>query len=133
MSLINAMDKPLFEASSNLPDVSAAVMGLLYPVIFEKIQTTLVDGRAQKVPIKIKTQASVQPFTAQMLKIKPEGQRNWSWFTIHALEDLILENNDRIKIDGVRYKIMEKSNWVRNHYVEYNAILDYQEGDNVSR
>lgn len=126
MGLINAKNKPLLEASSNLPDVSAAVMAFLYPMVFEITQTTLVEGYAQQVPIKICTQACIQPFTAQMLKVKPEGQRNWSWYLIHSLTTLELQNNDRIRIEGVKYKVMEKFDWSRNQYYEYHCILDYE-------
>lgn len=126
--LIRAKDRPLADLSANLPDLSQAVMAFLYPMVFEIIQTTLVDGYAQKVPVKTYTQGAIEPFTAQMLKVKPEGERNWSWFTIRGLENLILQNNDKIKVDGVRYKIMERSDWVRNAYVEYHAILDYVTG-----
>lgn len=101
-------------------------MAFLYPMVFEITQTTLVEGYAQQVPIKICTQACIQPFTAQMLKVKPEGQRNWSWYLIHSLTTLELQNNDRIRIEGVKYKVMEKFDWSRNQYYEYHCILDYE-------
>lgn len=124
--LINAKNTPLAVSSANLPDLSSAVMGFLYPMIFQVIQTTLVDGYSQKVPLPVCTQGCIQPFTAQMLKVKPEGQRNWSWFTVHSLTSMDLRNNDRILLDGKRYKVMEKFDWSRDQYFEYHMILDYE-------
>lgn len=124
--IINAKDKPLGAASANLPDLSVVVMSFLYPMTFEFTQTTLVNGYSQIVPIKLCTQGCIQPFTPQMLKVKPEGQRNWSWFTVHSLTDVNLNNNDRVLLDGVKYKVMEKVDWSRDEYYEYHMILDYE-------
>ena len=124
--LINANSKRLSDLSANLPDVSAAVMSMLFPMVFEKVQTTRVNGYAQNIPEKIRTSACIQPFTARMLKLKPEGDRAWSWFSIYALPNLILKDADKVIVDKHRYKIMEKMDWSRYGYVMYNAIEDYQ-------
>ena len=123
--LVNASSIPLNETSSNQPDVSMAVMGMLYPMVFEIMQNSRVNGYAQNIPIKFCTSACIQPFTPQMLKLKPEGDRAWSWFSIWSLTVLDLKVNDRIKANGKRYKIMEKMDWSFNQYFEYHAILDY--------
>lgn len=123
--LLNARNIPLNQASSNLPDVSATVRSFLYPMTFEKLQNTLVNGYAQNVIIKTCTLGCIQPFTPQMLKVKPEGERNWKWYTIHALTDLVLQNNDQIKINSVNYKIMERLDYYQYGYVEYHAIEFY--------
>ncbi len=124
--LINAKDQPLSQVTTGLPDVSRAVARLLQPVTFEYMQRTLVEGRMQAIPIKVQTQASKQPFTAQMLKVKPEGDRAWSWYWIHSLINLEVQINDRIRFNGMAFKIMEKLNYREYGYFEYHAILDVQ-------
>jgi hypothetical protein len=124
--LINANTQPLNENSANLPDVSAAVAAFLYPMTFEFNQVTMVDGYAQSVPIKISTQASIQPFTERELKVLPEGERAWSWYLLHSLTNLNLKVNDKVKIGSERYKVMASANWSRNQYWLYHVVLDYQ-------
>jgi hypothetical protein len=67
----------------------------------------------------------MQPFTAQRLSILPEGQRAWRWFTVYALKNLDLAPDDVVKIRGLKYRIMEKTDWHEYGYFKYDAIEDY--------
>ena len=113
----------------SMPDNSQAVMRLLSPLIFEKLQVTNVNGLAQKVPIYIKTLASIQPLSARALAVKPEGQRNWQWLQLHTGTNVDLKNNDRIKIKGTLYKVMAKYDYSRNGFFEFHVVLDFEGGD----
>lgn len=93
-------------------------------MVFEKMQTTMVEGRSQSIPIQIKAMASKQPLTAQELKVKPTGDRAWNWFMIHSLTDLELKPNERIKIAGDPYKVMNKKNFKEYGYFYYEIIQD---------
>jgi len=113
----------------SMPDNSNAVMRLLSPLIFEKLQVTNVNGLAQKVPIVIKTLASIQPLSSRALTVKPEGERSWQWYQIHTGTNVDLKNNDRIRIRGILYKVMAKFDYSRNGFYEFHAVLDFEGGD----
>jgi hypothetical protein len=123
--IVNARDKKVSELSSALPDVGAAVQELLMVVVVEKMQKQQIDGYTQEIPVAIHTKVSLQPFTAQQLNIRPEGQRQWRWFTAYTLNNLDLQPDDIIRIKGVRYRIMEKFDWREYGYYRYNVIEDY--------
>lgn len=122
--LINAKDTPLCQTISGTPDVSGAVMRNLQPIVFEKMQRTMVDGRMQSVPVKVASLASIQPLKPRDLAIKPTGDRAWSWYMIHSLTNLELKVNDRFIIQGQAYKNMAKAKWVQYGYFYYECIED---------
>lgn len=113
----------------SMPDNSHSVMRFLSPLVFEKIQTTNINGLAQKVPIFIKTLGSIQPLSGRALVVKPEGERSWKWYQIHTLTNVDLKNNDRIKIQKVLYKVMSKFDYSRSGYLEFHCITDFDNGD----
>ena len=78
----NAKDKKLSQLQSGLPDVSAAVMELLQPVKAVFMQKQQIDGYTQEIAVKVDTKASIQPLSPQALKMLPEGQRAWKYFTV---------------------------------------------------
>lgn len=112
--------------ANSMPDVTDAVQSLLQPVTMQLVRKTVVAGRIQEVVQTIQTLASRQPFTAQQLNIKPEGQRAWRWQMIHATPDLKLKTDDRIKLHGTPYRIMEKYDWTEYGFILYHAIEDYK-------
>jgi hypothetical protein len=125
MNIVNAKDQAIDEAASALPNVANAIQELLYNVVAERMQKQQVNGYTQEISTKISTKVSIQPFTAQQLIIRPEGQRAWRWFNVYALSNLDLKPDDVFKIRGVRYRIMEKSDWSVYGYFHYSVIEDY--------
>lgn len=123
----NANSRDLKHSPSQLPDVSGAVMRNMQYMIFEKMQRSMVDGRMQSIPIKFQTMASLQPLSPKQLKLKPEGNRAWSWYMIHSLTDLELKVNDRFSFNGKKFKAMGKESWNQYGYFYYECIEDVQD------
>ena len=123
--MINGKDIPLGLAASALPDVSGSVDMFLQPVAIGIVSKQQVDGYTQEIVNYVKTRAVRQPFSPQMLEVKPEGERAWRWETIHALPDLILSTDDIILWGDHRYRVMRKSNYAEYGYVLYEIIEDY--------
>lgn len=119
-----AKNVPLSQTSS-MPQQDTAVDRLLSPLVFERIQETLVEGLVQKLPVFVSTLGSIQPFTDRQLSVKPEGERAWSWYQIHTQTNFKLDVNERIKINGVRYKVMALRDYSRNAFYEYHIIEDF--------
>lgn len=124
MIIKNANQIKLSQTISGVPDVSGAVERNLQPLVFERMQRTMVDGRMQAVPLTIPSLASIQPLKPQELAIKPTGDRAWSWYMIHSLTNLELKVNDRFVVQGQAYKNMAKAKWNQYGYFYYEVIED---------
>lgn len=124
--ILNGKNQTIGVPTSGLPDVSAAVMEILQPVSIGLIVKTLVNGRVQEVQNVFKTRATKQPFTDRQLILKPEGQRAWGWFTMHALVDVDLKVDDRFYFNGERYRVMQKGDFAEYGYFKYDIIEDFQ-------
>lgn len=123
--IINGKDIPIGLGSTMLPDMSPALSGLLQPVTFILISKANINGLVQEIQTVINTRAVRQPFSAQKLSIRPEGQRAWRWETIHATVDLILKPDDRILWDGIYFRVMDKYDYKEYAYVQYDIVQDY--------
>ena len=113
----------------SMPQVDLGVDRFLSPLIIEKLQVSVVDGFAQKVPIVIKTLGVIQPMKPQELLVKPEGQRAWRWYTLHCSVNVELKPNDRVRIRNMVYKVMDKLDYSRSSYLQYGLIEDFENND----
>lgn len=121
----NAKDVPLRSNPGTLPNVSDAMANWFQRTTFTRVNKTVTNFSNIETPVSYYFMGVVQPFTAQQLQMKPEGQRQWKWFTIHAWPDLILEPDDVIKIDSTNYRIMYKWDYKEYGYVKYDCVEDY--------
>lgn len=124
---------PIFNASSvllnqnpgTLPNVSRALLNWFQPLNFVTIVKTVVNFAVVETLTTVNFLGVRQPFTPQMLLMKPEGERQWKWETIHALPGLILSPDDIITFLGVNYRVMQKLDWKEYGFVEYHIVQDY--------
>jgi hypothetical protein len=122
--MINAKDKTLRQSTS-LPDVRGSVDLLLQPIKLGVVTKKQVSGLTVETTEWTWTKAVRQAYSAEQLVILPEGQRSWKWYTIHALPDLVLNNDDIIVMHSMRMRVMEKLDYQEYGFVEYHAIEDY--------
>lgn len=66
-----------------------------------------------------------QPLRERQLLLKPEGQRAWSWFWLHADPSLELDVDDTITYLGTQFRVMAKKDYDIYGYVEYELVQDY--------
>jgi hypothetical protein len=130
--IINAKDKKVSDLNSALPDVMAAVQELLRDTVVVCVQKQQIDGYTQEVPVSIQTKACIQPGSAEQLKIMPEGQRAWKYAAIWTLPNVNLLLDDVFWINDQGYRILDKTNWSRYGYIQYDCIEDYTEAPNVT-
>jgi hypothetical protein len=71
-------------------------------------------------------QGVIQPFTERQLSLKPEGERAWSWFWLHADPVVTLEIDDVVLFKGVQTRVMAKKDYALYGYVEYHLVQDWQ-------
>lgn len=109
-----------------MPQMGAAFMGWQGKVTLIRVTQTITNGLVANTESVVEFQGVIQPLSARQVSLKPEGQRAWQWMMIHAFNtNLNLTDNDKIKLDGVPYKIMGVWPYERNNFIEYHAVRDF--------
>lgn len=113
---------------SGMPNMAQTLTGWESPLTLVKITQNVVDGDVVQTETKINFLGCWQPLRDDQLQFKPEGQRSWAWYWIHAKSGTLnLQTQDKIIFQGKRYKVMSVKDYSLNGYIEYEVILDYQE------
>lgn len=123
--IYSAKNVPLNQNSGTMPDVSDALLDWFQPMTFLTITKTVVNFEVKEVSTATNFLGVWQPMTAQKLLLKPEGQRAWLWFTVHAQPGLELIPDEVITYLGTQYRVMQKWDWILDGYVEYHLVNNY--------
>jgi hypothetical protein len=122
----NAANRPLFDKSGSVPDVSGAMQDYFQTMIFTPLVKTVSGFQAVETGSPIIFQGVIQPFTERQLLLKPEGQRAWSWLWLHADPVLTLEVDDVVLFKGIQTRVMSRKDYELYGYVEYHLVQDWQ-------
>lgn len=121
-------NRSLGTVNFNFPQMDSALNNWETPLTLVKITQSIVDGDVIKSETPINFMGVWQPLRDEQLQFKPEGQRSWSWYWIHAKAGTLnLQTQDKIIFQGKRYKVMSVKDYSLNGYIEYQVVLDYQE------
>lgn len=116
---------PLNKATGSVPDVGSALLDWFQPLVFG-IVTKVTEGfQVVETVENISFMGVIQPLTARQLLLKPEGQRAWTWYWVHAQPSLELEVDAVIAYEGTQYRVMAKKDYDIYGYVEYELCEDY--------
>lgn len=121
----NAANQPIFAKTGMVPDVSGAMQGYFQPMIFEVVSKMVNGFQVVESGAPIKFQGVIQPFTERQLMLKPEGQRAWTWWTVHADPVLSLNVDDVGNINGVQTRVMSRKDFSLYGYMEYHMVQDW--------
>jgi hypothetical protein len=121
----NASSVLLTQNPGTLPSVQDAMLDWFQNLTFTRIVKTTINFNVVETPTSYSFQGVRQPFTAQQLVMKPEGQRQWKWETIHAFPNLVLNPDEIIGFAGQNYRVMRKSDFSEYGYVLYEIVQDY--------
>lgn len=122
----NGKDTPLNQNSGTMPDVSGALLNWFQPMVFTTIVKTVVNFQVVETPTNYNFKGVWQPASAQMLMMKPEGQRAWKWFTVHSDISLQLKPDEVISYLGVQYRVKDVSDYRLDGYMQYGLVEDYE-------
>ena len=112
---------------TNMPQMNTTLVGWQAPLQLIRITQSTSEGDVVTLEETINFQGVWQPLTDEQLQFKPEGQRSWSWYWIHAeAGTLNLNTADKIIFNGERYKVMSKKDYSLNGFVEYHVVRDYE-------
>lgn len=102
-----------------------AISGLSRSLSLAKVTQKIVDGRVEEVETPLVTQGVIQPLGLRELELKPEGERSWQWYTIHATTDLVLQTEDVVGYNGERYRVMNTGGYSDYGFVKYEVVKSY--------
>ena len=114
--------------TGGMPNMANTLNGWESSLTLIKISQNIVEGDVVQTETPINFMGVWQPLRDGQLQFKPEGQRSWSWYWIHAKSgSLNLQTQDKIIFQGKRYKVMSVKDYSLDGFIEYEVILDYQE------
>ena len=124
-TIANAANRPLFDKSGSVPDVSGALQDYYQSLVFVRVGKVVKGYQLQEAPTPINFRGTIQPFTPRQLQMKPEGERAWTWFTMHSDPVLKLQVDDVVLWNNIQTRIMSRTDFSLYGYVEYNLVQDW--------
>lgn len=125
MIISNGKNKPLNAQSGSLPDMSGALQGYFQPMTFGVVEKVTEGFQVVETMVNVSFRGVIQPLPERKLIMKPEGQRNWDWYMIHAENGLILTNDQVFTYLDKQYRVVDQWNYTLYGYVEYHVVEDY--------
>jgi hypothetical protein len=71
-------------------------------------------------------QGVVRNYKPKTLEQPPEGYRAWDLRTIHTRTNLSIDTGDEIMLNGVTYKVLQKSDGVEWGFYKYHITQIFQ-------
>lgn len=123
--IMNASNTPLNQINGTVPDISGALRDYFQPMTFTLVTKTVSGFQVVEDAYPIELWGVIQPLNPRQLILKPEGQRAWSWYQLHAQTGVALKVDDCIEYQGRQYRVMAKTNYVLYGYDLYELVTDW--------
>lgn len=124
-TIANGANTPINVRTGTVPDVSGALNDWFQPMVFTPIVKDVDAFQLVETPDPISFRGILQPFTKRQLLLKPEGERAWTWLTLHAEAQLTLQVDDVVDYLGKQTRVMARTNYSLYGFVEYELIQDW--------
>ena len=123
---IDYAGKRKLSQSNDLPDMTPGI-----EMFFQKITIEIVikhnhKGILEEETSTHRTMGVRISQTGQQLAMHPEGQRNWKYSNLFMLPEPKLRVDDVVRIQGVKYRVMNRKNNSEYSCVEYELLEDYE-------
>lgn len=117
---------PLNQNPGTLPSPGMdGLLDLFQPMTFTTVVKTIVNFQVVETPTNLNFLGVWQPQSPQQLALKPEGQRAWQWYTLHAQLGFPLNPDDVVTYQGVQYRVSSKRDYSQYGFLEYEMHQDY--------
>lgn len=124
-TIANASNRPLYVQAGSIPDVGGTLRDWFQPMFFSKVVKSTAAFQVIEISDQIYFWGVIQPMNARQLYIKPEGQRAWTWQTLHADHSLKLQVDDLVIYLCVQTRVMARRDYSIYGYVEYDLVQDW--------
>jgi len=130
-TIANASNIPLNARSGTIPNMRDALKNWFQYLTFAKVTKTVEAFQAVEMMETISFWGLVQAFTSGQMALKPEGQREWTWFKVFAQAEpagavIQLDVDDIIIYRGVQTRVMAIKEWSLHSYIEYDWVQDWE-------
>lgn len=124
-TIANGKNTPLNVKTGTVPDVGGALTDWFQPMVFERVTKETVGFQVIETGVETAFRGVIQPFTNRDLQLKPEGQRAWSWFWLHAEPQLALNVDEVVTYLGVQTRVMARKDYTIYGYIVYELVQDW--------
>lgn len=121
----NACNIPLNQNSGTCPDMSTSLLNWYQQMTFGVITKVVSDFQVIESVVETQFMGIWQPLTGRQLMMKPEGQRAWEWWKLHADLAIDLKIDDIIIYLTKQYRVMAKKNYSLYQFQEYDLVEDW--------
>ncbi len=124
-TIANAKNIPINVKTGTVPDVSGALKDWFQPMVFVRVLKETIGFQVVETATDVNFQGVIQPLSKRQLMLKPEGQRAWTWLTLHADPVLTLQVDEVVNYLGKQTRVMARANFALYGYVEYELVQDW--------
>lgn len=121
----SACNIPLNHHCGTVPDVSGTLQDYYQPMTFTQVLKTNVGGEVVEQPNPIHFRGVVQPLSNRQLQLKPEGERAWTYFMLHAEPVLTLQVDDVVIWNNKPTRVSARKDFAMYGYVYYELVQDW--------
>lgn len=122
----NGSSVPLNRSNGALPNMYVGVKNWFLPLKFWVLTKTVINFLVKETYVEFNFKGVWQSLNAEDLQIKPEGQRSWTWWQVHADVSLNLMVDNIIRYESVNYRVMAKIDHSIYGYYEYHVVQDWE-------
>ena len=108
----------------NFPNMIDAMAEWMGPLTFNLSTTVVSNFQSTETLIPVKFFGVFYPSTPQQIMMKPEGQRQWTWWTLLTSYSLSI-SDIMIAPDGVKYRVQTKVDYSKAGYYQYELVKDW--------
>ena len=121
----NGSDNSIQYQTGTVPDVSGAMQDYFQNITMSQIVKSVVGFQAVETLTTWSFFGVIQPFTPRQLMLKPEGQRAWTWITLHAEPSVTLQVDDIMIWNGIQTRVMSRQDFTLYGYLLYELCQDW--------
>lgn len=124
-TILNASNIPLNEAQGTVPNVNGGMRNWNQELTFTLVTKMTKAFQVVETGEEVSFRGVIQPLSNRDLQLRPEGQRAWTWFMLHADPALVLQVDEVVVYLGVQTRVMARKDYKIYGYIYYELVQDY--------
>ena len=112
------------------PQVGGILPAWQNAMTFKRVSITIPTGEFEgtQTTTDFEFEGVFEPMPAREVYLKPEGQRNWKWWSLWTKTGTEIVNGDiLVDFKGLKFRVMRKHDWGQAGYFKFDVVEDYKE------